>query len=161
MTVRFASVLLTLAAAGCATPRPSVPAEDREVVRTVERLFEGMRTQDTAALRALLAPELVFVSAKDTAGHWRVTHYTAREFLSGIAGPLDTATQLKERMWNPEVRIDGAIATLWTPYDFHLGARFSHCGYDAFQLARGERGWYITAITYTVRPAPCAAPPAR
>ena len=62
-------------------------------------------------------------------------------------------------MWNPEVRIDGAIATLWTPYDFHIGVRFSHCGYDAFQLARGERGWYVTAITYTVRPAPCPTPP--
>jgi len=68
VNVRFVSALLSLAAAGCATPRPSDPAEDREVVRTVERLFEGMRTQDTAVLRALLAPELVFVSARDTAG---------------------------------------------------------------------------------------------
>ena len=158
MNARFVCALLSLAAAGCAAPRPSDPAEDREVVRTVERLFEGMRTQDTAVLSGLLAPELIFVSARDTAGHWRVTHYTAREFLSGMAGPVDTATQFRERMWNPEVRVDGAIATLWTPYDFHVGARFSHCGYDAFQLARGERGWYITAITYTVRPAPCAAP---
>src|SRR5256885_3716182 len=56
------------------------------------------------------------------------------EFLSGMAEPVDTATQFRERMWNPEVRIDGGIATLWTPYDFHVGPRFSHCGYDAFQL---------------------------
>ena len=100
MNVRFVSALLGLAAAGCATPRPSDPAEDREVVRTVERLFEGMRTQDTAVLSGLLAPELVFVSARDTAGYWRVTHYTAREFLSGMAEPVDTATQFRERMWN-------------------------------------------------------------
>ena len=158
---RFVGALLCVAAVGCATPRPSNPDEGREVVRTVERLFEGMRTQDTAVLRALLAPELIFVSARDTAGHWRVTQYTAREFLTGMAEPVDTSTQFRERMWKPEVRIDGAIATLWTPYDFHVGARFSHCGYDAFQLARGERGWYITAITYTVRPTPCSAPPVR
>ena len=157
-SLNASAALLGLAAVGCATPRP---AEEREVVRTVERLFEGMRTQDTTVLRAVLAPELVFVSARDSAGNWRVTQYSAAEFLKGMAQPADTASEFRERMWSPEVRIDGAIATLWTPYDFHVGARFSHCGYDAFQLARGERGWYVTAITYTVRPAPCPAPPVR
>ena len=29
-------------------------------------------------------------------------------------------------MWDPEVQVDGDIAALWAPYDFHIGGRFSH-----------------------------------
>jgi hypothetical protein len=70
-----------------------------------------------------------------------------------------SAVELRERLWEPQVHVDGAIATLWAPYDFHLGERFSHCGHDAFQLARGDRGWYVTGLTYTVRTAGCTGPP--
>jgi uncharacterized protein DUF4440 len=165
MSLRFAVGLIGLAAFGCAraqsVPQPAQAAlsgnvgEEREVVRAVERLFEGMRTQDTAMLGALLAPELDFVYARDSAGRWLVDHYSRADFLSGMAEPGNPAEELRERMWDPEVRVDGVIATVWTEYDFHVGSRFSHCGHDAFHLARGQNGWYMTAITYTARPQPC------
>jgi hypothetical protein len=58
-------------------------------------------------------------------------------------------------MWDPEVRIDGPMATLWAPYDFHRSGEFSHCGVDAFQLALKEDGWRIVSIIYTVRRLGC------
>ena len=30
------------------------------------------------------------------------------------------ARPMYERMWDPEVRIDGPVATLWAPYDFYI-----------------------------------------
>ena len=59
-----------------------------------------------------------------------------------------------ERMWDPEVRIDGPVATLWAPYDFYSGTEFNHCGTDAFQLAKSPRGWKVVLISYTVRMPP-------
>jgi hypothetical protein len=68
-----------------------------------------------------------------------------------------------ERMTGPEVKVSGGIATIWTPYDFHVGSTFSHCGVDSFQLVRTSRGWQVTSIIYTiVRPeARCQANPPR
>ena len=79
-----------------------------------------------------------------------------------IRWPILTTNELKrvERMWNPEVRIDGDLATLWAPYDLHYGGEFSHCGIDAFQLVRGEdRRWRIVSVAYTRRTTGCSSAP--
>jgi hypothetical protein len=76
---------------------------------------------------------------------------------------LRTITQgrerLLERMWTPVVRVQGAIATLWTPYDFHVDGRFSHCGVDTATLLRTGGGWRIAALVYTVQRTGCAPSP--
>ncbi|MEI2720897.1 MAG: hypothetical protein V9E87_12310 [Gemmatimonadales bacterium] len=53
---------------------------------------------------------------------------------------------LDERIYDPEIRIDGGLATVWTFYAFFVGERLSHCGVDAFQLARTSEGWKIIAL---------------
>ena len=139
------------------SPSPTA-AEHAEVVRVAERLFEGMRTRDTALLRSIVAPDLVIVAARGDSSRMAIRTQSAADFLRAVA---TSAVELRERLWEPQVHVDGAIATLWAPYDFHLGERFSHCGHDAFQLARGDRGWYVTGLTYTVRTAGCTGPPPR
>ena len=68
---------------------------------------------------------------------------------------------MAERMWDPEVRIDGPVATFWTAYDFYRGLEFSHCGTDAFQLAKTPDGWKVAAVSYTVQmPPDCSTHPA-
>ena len=126
-----------------------------EVTAAVERLFAGMRSRDTAALRALLAPDLVIVSSREGSAGGTMRRQSVAQFLQAVATSADT---LHERMWAPEVRVDGDLATLWAPYDFHLGSRFSHCGIDAFQLIRRDGTWLITGLAYTVRTTGCRGP---
>ncbi len=59
------------------------------------------------------------------------------------------------------MRVDDGLATVWVPYAFYVGTRFSHCGYDAFQLARTPQGWRIIAIADTQRQDRCNEPPPR
>ena len=140
----------------------SVPAQDEpahsqggveaEIVAVVEQLFTGMRTRDTVLLAQLLDPDAQFVSVRAVDGEQVVRRTSVATFLRSIATAGDT---LHERMWQPEVRVDGELATLWAPYDLYIGSRFSHCGYDAFHLVKRNGGWWITAIAYTVRRSPC------
>jgi hypothetical protein len=157
------ALAFALGAAACARARvpdagaaPEAEPAAAEVVATVERMFAGMRTRDTTLLRTLLAPDLVIISARVVDTGTVVRRQGTADFLRAVATGRD---ELRERMWSPDVRVDGAIATVWAPYDFHLGDRFSHCGHDAFQLARVGGRWVVTGLTYTVRPAPCAAAP--
>jgi hypothetical protein len=62
-----------------------------------------------------------------------------------------------ERIWDPETHLDGELAVVWAPYDFRVEGRFSHCGVDAFTLARGADGWKILSISYTLRSEGCVS----
>ena len=42
------------------------------------------------------------------------------------------------------------IATVWTPYDFWIDGKFSHCGIDAFDLVKTDEGWKIAGGSYTL-----------
>jgi len=67
--------------------------------------------------------------------------------------------ELLERMWDPTARIQGRVARVWTPYDFHLNGEFSHCGIDVFTMLRGVEGWQVASITYNVVREGCTPSP--
>jgi len=62
-------------------------------------------------------------------------------------------------MWNPTVQIQGRVAMVWTPYDFHLNGEFSHCGIDVFTMLQGAEGWQVASITYNVVREGCTPSP--
>jgi hypothetical protein len=61
-----------------------------------------------------------------------------------------------ERIWDPEVRIDGDVAQVWAYYTFHRNATFSHCGVDAFMLLKVGGEWKITQLADSRRTTGCA-----
>jgi cyanophycinase len=128
-------------------------ARDRfDAVRVMDRLFAAMRVRDTAAIRSLAHPQLrIFVPGEQNAAPTlRVS--SLDEFIRSIGA---ATARLDEVAIDPDVRIDGNLATIWTYYDFRRDGQFSHCGHDAFQLARTATGWQIVGLAYTIRTADC------
>jgi hypothetical protein len=66
---------------------------------------------------------------------------------------------LLERYWSPTVMVTGNVAQVWTPYDFHIDGKFSHCGIDSFSVLRTTEGWRLASATYTVQRKDCAPSP--
>ena len=159
---RHRHALIVLAAVGaCALPgavnaQASVPGDSAAVVAVVQRLFDAMATRDTAAARALILPGARFASVRSTPPTSPGRFQSDTAFIASLAGSGD---RLLERMWNPLVRVQGRIADLWAPYDFHIGPRFSHCGVDVVTLIRTPDGWRISGIAYTVETTGCAPSP--
>lgn len=132
-------------------------ADRAAVLVTVETFFGSMTAKDVAAARSVLEPQGRFFSARIGADGTRsVRTFTNQEYLDGLA---EGAAVQRERMWDPQVRIHGDIATVWAPYDFHQDGAFSHCGVDAFHLIRTAEGWKITGGVYTVQPDGCTPSP--
>jgi uncharacterized protein YecT (DUF1311 family) len=121
------------------------------VVSAADSLFAAMQARDTAALRTLMHPRAQIVAVGDNG----VSVRSADEWIGGLRRNNE---ELRERMWDPRVEIDGGLATLWAPYDFHLGERFSHCGTEAFQFVREGNAWRLIAITFTGRTTGCDEP---
>ena len=167
----FAPYLHVLAAIGavaalgllgiCAQTLSARPTEEQAVLATVQRLFDAMRGRDTAAIRSLFGPGARLVGMRTHRGGEIVTQsLTAEELADYVA--RDPRGSWIERMWDPQVRVSGSLATVWAEYDFHFGTRFSHCGVDAFQLLRvPDRGWVIVSIadTFVREGCPTRPPP--
>ncbi len=132
----------------------------REVLATTQKFFDTMRTKDTAAMRLLMEPGARLVGMRSSAqGVDHVQTISVDQWLAFVA--KDTRGPWIERAWEPEVRIDGTLATVWAAYDFHFGTTPSHCGTDAVQLLKTPDGWKITSIADTYRTSACPphAPP--
>jgi hypothetical protein len=153
--------LRTLLALGClAASAATSPLQAQEgasaeedALAVVVRLFDGMRDRDRATLESVFHESARLMSAGEREGVPGVGETPIPRFIENIVnseGPI-----LDERLYNPEVRVDGNLATVWVEYDFYRGEQFSHCGYDAFQLAMTPAGWKIIQITDTRRREGC------
>jgi len=151
-------IMSTVASAQASSSASS--AEEKAVLATVQRMFDAMRTKDTAAFREIFEPNARLVGMRTRANGEQVVQVLPWErFGAMMAG--DTRGQWIERAWSPEVRIRGSLATVWAEYDFHFGQTPSHCGVDAVQLLKTSRGWKIVSIadTYEATGCPKREPP--
>ena len=138
-------VLPCRAAAAQASARDSVLA-------TVQRAFDLMRSRDTSGMRSLFDSTARLIGVRDTTSATRPR--TVSQFLADVAStPAERASD--ERMFDPEVRIEGPVAQVWTYYTFRSGTTFSHCGIDAVSLIRAGGSWKIVNFVWTVRTERC------
>ena len=128
----------------------SAQQNDEEIKAPVKRLFDGMRTKDTALIRAALAPDAILQSvAQNKEGVVTVRTENFEDFIRSIAkaGP----EVLDERIEFATINRDGNLAAVWTPYRFYVGDRFNHCGANSFQLVRLGTEWKIQYVIDTRR----------
>lgn len=140
-----------------APARTHAQSDSAAVVAAAQQLLDAINTRDVALAKSVLAAGAQFAAVRVTAAGQapaRIVSDTAffRQISTG-------STKQLERMWSPIVRVRGAIADVWTPYDFHIDGTFSHCGIDTFTLLKTAAGWKIVGIAYTVEPTGCAPSP--
>lgn len=145
------SLFMLTSVAGAQTSS-AAPDEQAAVLAVVQRLWDGMKARDTAMVRSVFDPSATLSRISARSGDARVQLTPVSEFIEALGQAKEA---WNERMFSPEVRIDGALATVWTEYDFHLGDKFSHCGVDAFQLLKTSAGWTIVALSDTARREGC------
>lgn len=150
--MRIVVLLLTLFSIACAS-RPSLADDgERAILRTADRFFEAMEARDAVTLKKMLHPRAQMIAIVD--GEARIR--SGEEWLSGITSANEP---LRERMWDRHVQVDEGLATLWGPYDFHRGEKFSHCGTNAFHFVRSSEEWLLLNVTFTVRKDGCESRP--
>ena len=149
-----------LSVAGFLTAAPPVAhaqkasSETEAVQQTVGAFFDGMRRGDSAAVRRTLAPAAVFHGFGGKPGQPpKLEIESINGFLKAVGTPH--AEIWDERVQFERVLIDANLASVWAPYEFYLSNKFSHCGYDSFQLVKLADGWKIAHIIDTRRKEKC------
>lgn len=147
--MRLLLVILTVC-----TLQASSQSDAEKVKATVINMFDGMRKSDSVMLRNAFAPTaLLQTIAKSRAGETVVRTDSVDAFIRQISAPHPEVYD--ERIEFGQVLIDGDLATVWTPYKFYIGEKFSHCGVNSFQLVRLNNQWKIQYIIDTRRKEGC------
>ncbi len=131
----------------------SADGEQQAVLGVMKQLFDGMRAGDSAMVAATFHPRIQMSTALDRQGTATLEMGEAAGFLKAVGTPH--AEMYDERVYNPIVHIDGPLATIWVEYSFFVGPKFSHCGVDAFLMAKEGSAWKIIAISDTRRRTGC------
>jgi hypothetical protein len=155
---------IVVAVAALIVASASVPAgvaaqspEHDAAYAVVTRLFDNMRTRDTASMRAAFVPGASLQSV-EASGQVRAVPIDA--WIGSVAS-APSGVVLDERLGTPVLQLSGNLASIWVDYWFFVGDQFSHCGVDAFILARASSTWRIVAIADTRQREGCAAAPSR
>ncbi len=145
-------VVLLLVALAPAAPL-AAQGPEAEVRAAIDRLFDGMRAGDSAVVRSVVHPDAKLQSVAVREGQTLLRADSIAGFIRAVGTPHDVVWD--ERISDVEIRIDGALATAWMNYTFYAGDRLSHCGVNAFQLARLADGWKVISIADTRRRESC------
>jgi hypothetical protein len=147
-SMRTTAAIVTVMLLAAANVRAQTSNADRdEVLKVVQAFFDTMTAADVEGARKILQPQGRFHAMRMRDGKPDVRAFANEEYFADLQA---SKQKMRERIWNPEVRVSGAIATLWAPYDFWIDGKFSHCGIDAFDLIKTEDGWKIAGGVYTV-----------
>lgn len=129
------------------TPEDSVKA-------VVNQLFNAMRTVDGAMLKDAFADSAVLQTIRRKQdGTFFVHNEKVNDFVSSISSAKKDS--LDERIVFETVKIDGPLASVWTPYKFYYAGKLSHCGVNSFQLVRINGRWKIQFLIDTRRRQGC------
>ena len=156
MRVALFIILFVFVVSGFSRMTQAQSTTDRErdaILKVVQIFFDTMTARDVDSAREILVPQGRFHAMRAGSEPRSLSN---EEYLAQLQASKQT---MRERIWNPEVRIHGAIATMWAPYDFWIDGKLSHCGVDAFDLIKTADGWKISGGAYTVERTGCAPSP--
>lgn len=157
-TPHFAGVIAALVVHAAIAPlgaQTASPPDERGALAAVERMFEGMRSADSAMVRSVMAHGARFAMV-DTRGTPALIRFdTVGGWIAAIA---TSNRRWDEQIYDVQVRVDGNIAQVWAPYTFYLDQQVRHCGVNAIDLLNDGAGWKVTQIADTRRRDACPDP---
>jgi hypothetical protein len=148
-------ILILLTAAITVSSFSNAQKTEDSVKAVVTQLFTAMRNVDAAMLRDAFADSALLqtIAQRRSDGVVFVRNDKVSDFANSIANAKKDS--LDERIVFETVKVDGPLASVWTPYKFYYAGKFSHCGVNSFQLVRINGQWKIQYLIDTRRRQGC------
>ena len=146
----FLTLFLTVALLNSAKTQTT---ED-SVKAVVNKMFAAMKSADSVDLKNAFSEWAVLQTISlSKEGETIVRTDVINEFVSFVG--KTNKGDADERIRFGAIHIDGALASVWAPYQFYYKGNFSHCGVNSFQLVRIKGQWKIQYIIDTRRKTDC------
>ena len=128
---------------------------EHAVQQTIITFFKGFHLQDSALMKSTVTANPVLQTiGKNKEGEIHMRTEKFDQLISSIVAIPDTV-HFREKIKAFSIQVDGAMANAWTPYEFWINDKFSHCGVNSFQLFNDGSGWKIIYLIDTRRKDNC------
>ena len=120
--------------------------EQQEVKKVIETFFMGLHKGDSTIIKSTLHKDIkIQTTFTNREGLKNLNTQSRQALLTGVANKKPENVYL-EKLLSYNIKIDGNLASVWTPYEFYLNDNFSHCGANSFQLFNNNGKWQIIYI---------------
>lgn len=128
--------------------------EEQQVEQVIRSLFDGMKSKNADQVAMAFSEDALMQTVIAKPEGSEVGSNAVADFVKRIATTPETTT-LDEQILEYQIKVDGTMASAWTPYRFYVNGNFSHCGVNSFQLVKKAEGWKIVYIIDTRRKENC------
>lgn len=128
--------------------------EEEKVVTRIQSLFTAMYNGDSTSARACFTENAIMQTIGIDKYGKSIVQMGSLDAFSSFVGKQKKGNA-DERIKIDGIKIDGDMATVWTPYEFYYQQKFSHCGVNSFMLFRKDGEWKINYIIDTRRKENC------
>lgn len=130
--------------------------EEALIKNVIETFFDGFHKGDSSIVSKTLHKNIKIQTTNTTKeGKNVLKDETRDQLLKAIAAKKPTQ-KFFEKLLSYNIKIDGNLASVWTPYEFFYNDTFSHCGANSFQLFNNNGTWEIIFIVDMRRRDDCA-----
>ena len=126
----------------------SLYSQNQEVKNVIETFFQGFHAKDSVVMQSVCSDQLILQSVISNTKGTKLINESPKDFYHSIA-TIPVATPFEEKLLDYTVQVDGAMAHVWTPYEFYFNGKISHKGVNAFTLFKDNNHWKIIYIIDT------------
>ena len=125
-------------------------SQNEDVKQVVITFFKGFHDKDTITMKSVCAEKMILQSVSESSKGTQLKNEKPQSFYQSIA-TIPATILFEERILNYSIQVDGAMAHIWTPYEFFINGEFSHKGVNAFTLFKENEQWKIVYLIDTRR----------
>ena len=140
--------------AATAGARETTEQDRAAVLASIQSFMDALRTKDTTAMNLHVDSLTRLTLIRPTReGGTRVVVMTGAQFIRAVTQPGQPG--IDEPIRNPVVHVSGDLASVWAEYQVRRDTTVTHCGFDAFHLARRDGRWKLLNISDTYQQTGC------
>jgi len=130
-------------------------SEEKTIKKVISTFFDALHQGDSTLMKSKMHKDLkIQTTFTNKEGDKQLRTQTKAQLLKGVASKKVSDKYL-EKLLSYTIKIDGNLASVWTPYQFYLNGNFSHCGANSFQLFNNNGQWEIIYLVDMRRRSNC------
>lgn len=136
-------VLFIVVQSGTAQQKTQQKTQEKSIKKVISTFFDGLHKGDSTLMATTLHKDIkIQTTTNNREGSSVLKTETKAQLLAGIANKKP-ADKYFEKLLSYDIKIDGNLASVWTPYEFYYNDTFSHCGANSFQMYHNNGKWEI------------------
>jgi hypothetical protein len=128
----------------------AIYSQNEEVKQVVVTFFKGFHAKDSITMKSVCADKMFLQSISESSKGTQLKNDSAQDFFLSIA-TIPNTILFEEKLLDYSIQVDGAMAHVWTPYEFYVNNKLSHKGVNAFTLFKDNGLWKIVYLIDTRR----------